>query len=439
MQENSFPQLRLEDPDHLFVAPPQGIDGAAIRGALKAALAGFADDNTLADGTRLRVLADAGRCLLHNPAHQQEAIHLTETAAPEWKDRPVMVHIRCLALWQPGMQEKVVAEILRLAEVARKNPQLHTVLSEVISHCRLHDLMPEQPPFHHLFWGDLPPDLGSKIASFSDDDGPTRVLSPHMRNNIYQCRRQGPSERDDFERRLAWGIKVNRYVRFITRAARDILRRSAENQPRSAEETQILDLFHQTKDFMILPDLSPLEKLRDKQKNIILVQAHAGMSLFTGLNLETLQMPQTMVSHTTVETADTRNFNIATSGPGAQIRFLKLVKLMKKEARIVRLIADGPAGGDRLDFDLLGRRVLIAQGAATLAYRGQAATFFTTSHWTGSKFRFDLIPGPVASKGISRQDFDAAFYDFYLGCLKDILTGPPEDMAPTGGFWVSFR
>jgi len=41
MQDNSFPQLRLEDPNRLFVTPPQGVDGAAIRGALKAALAEF--------------------------------------------------------------------------------------------------------------------------------------------------------------------------------------------------------------------------------------------------------------------------------------------------------------------------------------------------------------------------------------------------------------
>ena len=41
---------------------------------------------------------------------------------------------------------------------------------------------------------------------------------------------------------------------------------------------------------------------------------------------------------------------------------------------------------------------------------------------------YTVLPG-------KEEVFERAFYDFYLGCLRQIVTGPPEDMAPNGGFW----
>jgi len=436
MQDNSFPQLRLEDPDRLFGGPPQGVDGTVIWKAIEAALAEIADKDdlseTLSNGARLRVLANAGWRLAHNPAHQQEAIHLTETAAAEFKDSPALGHIRLLALSRIGAEPGLSHEIDRLITATEKNPRFQAILRDfLLARPQLWDS--NQLTHHKFLWGGA-----TTLTAQLDIFRQTKTIPADLHQILARLKSIRSEEEvadPEFTRRLVWGFLTSHYMRFLSFSVRKI-HTTGRTSDLTAEERHLLSLKDEMND-LITVDNSPIQKACESGRNVVILEAHAGFTIHRAPRLLTLGIPISNIS-TGASVIDTpMKFDIATAGPDVQLRFLKLIKLMKAGQRIVRIFPDG-GEGDRKSLDLLGIPVTVGQGAETLTWRGKADIFFPTSRWTGSKFHTTFQAGPQASRYTSRSHFEQAMYKFYLAQWRNIILGPPEDMAPIGGFWRFF-
>lgn len=233
---------------------------------------------------------------------------------------------------------------------------------------------------------------------------------------------------------MLWGKTSFEYLKFIRRLAREIGTKQAYGNPLSADEVSVLSLSNQVVTTIIPPDLTLLEQARDSGHSIVIVEAHAGTTMLSNLGIPRLGMPGSVITQGAERSADRKDFNINTSEKDVQMQLLKLTKLLKKQQRLVRLFPDGPAG-DHLEFDLFGRSIKIGQGAALLAYHGRAATFFAASRWDGNHFQLYFRPGPTVLESEPREVFNTSFYEFYLDCLRRIVSGAPEDMGLDGGFW----
>ena len=418
---------------------PTGIDGTAIISALEAAIAdlvpllGLSPLRDLLPGQVLRIVVAAARSLLADPKLLREAVYLTEQAREDLTDNVFMAHIRILALAQLAEHSRLIAEINRLLALEPPDPQLRGILHDFVKKRNLFGAIEQRAQNHVWLWGEIPSNLTDRMKSLDPSEMPVKI-APRQIDFLCRLRKDRDLSHAEFTRRLLWGVAVFRYTAFISHCSTKIDAARDRGEAMSNDEVQVFALFNQIDSVIHPPDLSPLERARDEGRSIVIVEAHAGTSLLSNLGLPALGMPLSIVSASAKQSADPRNFNIATSGNYVQADFLKLVKLFKKEKRLVRLSPDGPAG-DSLEFDLFDRTIALGQGAATLAFHGRAATFFCTSRWDGIHFQLGFKPGPVAGDFQQREDFERAFYDFYLGCLKDIVLGAPEDMAINGGFW----
>ena len=418
---------------------PEGIDGAAILAALTAALVELApilDMNVAAEpvpGHVLRIVATAAKSLLADPSRLREAVYLTEQARADQTDSASLAHIRILALAQMGARAKLIAEIDRLLAQEPPDARLQEILHGFVRNRKMTGAIAQRAQNHGWLWGDIPQDLGQQVRLLQPSEK-SIALAPKQIDFLYGLRNEGGLARADFSRRLLWGVAALQYIKFINHSTVGIRNNQPLGRPMSAEEVGVLALFNQIETVVLSPDLHPLEQARSEGRSIVIVDAHAGKTLVSNLGLMRLGLPITIVSAMTRQSIDPRNLNINTSGKDVQTTFLKLVKLIKNQQRLVRLSPDGGAGDVR-EFDLFGRTIKLGQGAAMLAYHGRAATFFASSRWDGVHFQLSFKPGPVAMESQPREDFDREFYEFYLGHLRQIVSGAPEDMGINGGFW----
>ena len=437
----AFPLTRLGLPAPITPAGalPEGIDGTAITAALHQAIDTLTADlrldpaRALLPGQALRIVAAAAKSLLESKIHLHEAVWLTEQAGPDLTDSAALAHIRLIALAQSGERILLIAEINRLLALEPVNLRLQEIVQNFVTARHLLGGIAPRASNHRWLWGEIPQDLGHFIRSLQP--GPTLPgVAPKLMDFLGGLRTEVDQTTEEFRTRIGWGFSVQRYLMFINQSARMVRSTPPQGRALSSDEVKVMALFKQIDSVLLPPDLTLLEQARDAGLSLVILDAHAGVSLLSSLGQDRLDLPRTVISFRAEHSADPRNFNIATGSNDVQTQVLKLTKLLKKQQRLVRLAPDG-AEGEPLTFELCGRTIKLGQGAAMLAYHGRAAMFFACSHWNGSAFQISFLPGPVATDAEPREVFERAFYDFYLGCLRQIVTGPPEDMAPNGGFW----
>jgi hypothetical protein len=418
---------------------PEGIDGAAIVGALEAAIAemvpllGLCPERDPLPGQVLRIVATAAKSLLSNPMRLREAVYLTEQARPDQKDGAALAHIRILGLAKLGEGPLLMAEIARLTALEPPNPALRDVLKGFDARKTLKAAFQQRAENHRLVWGDIPDDLAAHVRSM-----PERGLSARVPDRLidflFKLRPEEERDRAGFIDRLAWGMEAYYYMIFIVKCALKLRPISEEGGVLTDEESRVFALFQQIPDFVCTPDLTPLHEARASGRNIVVVEAHAGMAMLNNLDIVKIGMPVSVIAQLEVPAKEHDHFNIAASGDDVQTRFLKLMKLLKRQQRLVLVFPDG-AAGEVVELDLFGRPVKVGRGGAMLAYHGRAVTFFVNSRWDGMRFRLSLVPGPEATGDTPREVFEAEFHQFYLDRLKDIVMSAPEDMGVGGGFW----
>ncbi|MGD9861574.1 MAG: hypothetical protein AB7S99_00015 [Pseudodonghicola sp.] len=431
----SLTRLNLTDPEVLFKTP-DGVDEAVIRQAFDSAMAeAEALDREPSPQDRLRIIAEAGRRLLADPAHLTAAVYWTQAAAPEFTDGAPLAHIRLLALWRQGDRSATIAEADRLLSAAAAGSPVRKLVHDTLRRWNAERELPARAAYLEDYWGDLDAALQDPVGAIKADSGfpqIDRLASPLADlNNVPEA------EREEFTRRLCWGMQWHRCLRQLRLAAAEVTT-SIPAAQHTARHRTILALNAKVHSLFIPPDLESVTQGIASGRSAVLSHPHAGLTILSDLGLRQLSAPLSLVTTKGAPLGRPNDFHVSTISPTIATDFAKLTKLMRKQPRIVRIFPDGPHG-QTVEAPLLGRQVRIGRGAAVLAYLGRAATFFSTSHWDGHAFRFDLVPGPDPRDFDSIETFDATFTRFFLDRLQDILLGPPEDMAPDGGIWPFFR
>lgn len=431
----SLSRLDLSDQGELFGITHEGIDGTVIRHALVTALNRVPEGPALPwTGWRLRVLAEAGRILLSEAQNFAAAIRLTQVAAPSLSDTAALAHVRLIAMWQMGLRNETIDEANRIMALSSLPLIGRKVIRDALRKWNIERSLLCRIEHLYDFW----PDVDSAIADpfgVVNADGP-QVYIDYIGPNIARINGLQP-DNAAFLNGMKWGSEVHRRILYTRRLAQ-IIKHKPVAQINYLEE-KVLELERSIYNHIVDIDISTLEMHVNCQRSVIIANAHAGLSTAHHLGLlPSVPFPYSVVSEAAGPAVRPQDYHLATGGPNVALGFAKLAKLMKSSPRVVRIFPDGGAG-ELMDISICGQNVKIGRGAASLAYLGKAATFFSSSHWTGSRFVFSMVPGPVASDYADRETFEHDFAGFYANCLEQIVLGPPEDMAPDSGFWSHLR
>lgn len=182
-----------------------------------------------------------------------------------------------------------------------------------------------------------------------------------------------------------------------------------------------------------------LDAAVERGRSIVVVAAHAGFWVSAPLLAQRLGLPGTVISRTAGARQTDRNFNIGTLSANANLLILKLIKMMKRQQRIVYVVSDG-TDGETCELSLLGKPVRIGKGAALIAHHGRAVIFFQRTYLVDQRIHIEYVRGPDGSLAKNGQEFEEEFLEFYIGELQKIILGNPENMAPGAGagFWSNF-
>ena len=292
-------------------------------------------------------------------------------------------------------------------------------------------------PADHAFYvpGEIPATLDEALARLP---GPgVSWVAPTIATAILRLRGLNTpdkaAEAEAFRARLDWGKAAVDYLVFLSFYTSDRGGGPARGSA-GADNDAIWALMDQFRDRIDLPDLGPLMAAVEAGRSIILTSSHAGLPTLAPHIMRPTGLP--LIGVSTYAPTDLTHPREKTLGLRGNFHadFLKAVKILRRDPHLVQLLPDGGVG-DMVTKPFLETELELGQGAAVMAWQGRAAVFFYGSRLEEGRIRLFLREGPVADKGGDRAAFDAAFYDFYLGCLKEIVMGPPESMAPEAGFW----
>lgn len=179
----------------------------------------------------------------------------------------------------------------------------------------------------------------------------------------------------------------------------------------------------------------PFKTHIDAGRSVVIAFSHTGMMGLLNTALRRIDGPVVQIGANMARTKGIENGTFLSTRGNFQSSFLKLIKRARKSPKIITLAADGPYGGDLLEYDFLGRKIKLAQGSATLAYHTGAATFFCGTRWVGDTVELYTQVGPIAERGMNRDDWNSKWDTFLLNCLKDVVQGPAIDMRFYSGIW----
>lgn len=345
------------------------------------------------------------------------------------------------------------------------DPDLPADLRRNFLDIRLHSWLGLTSADHRVFVPATEPETGSDSGSDSGSvegagDGPVPTtlagalarlpapginwIMPQMEQALVRLRGlDGPDQAAaaaDFLARLRWGRAAHDYLSFLGHYLAP--RAGARPAPGAGaagrrDHARIRALGDQIAGLLDLPDTNPMAEAAASGRSVALMSAHAGLPTLapsviwpTGLPLIGISASApTDLTDPVIKTVGARgNFNLD---------MVRAVKILRRDPHVIEILPDGGFGGVPVMQELLGRQIPLGPGAEMMVWQGRAATFFFSTHWRDGRIAIRLQAGPVAEGGddAARAAFRADFYGFYMARLQEIVLGPPEDMAPGGGFW----
>lgn len=284
---------------------------------------------------------------------------------------------------------------------------------------------------HLREWGPVPRSLDAALADIRTDHVRTDNLRD-LNRALMTVRAETTLSAQEMEDRLAWGRAVGDYMFFLARYRGA----NAERADLNSDERRIVALADAVEAMYQPADMGAFLARRDEGRSLLVAENHAGSTSFNRRILLRAGLPDTLVagnSRTDLETHDAMKLGVR----GDSSRdFLKLVKILKRQQRLIRIFPDGHAG-ERRSMPFLGTTVSFGLGAATLGWHANAAVFTSGSSWRGGRLGMVLHEGPLVDKTGEREAFDDAFYTFYADTLRAIALGPPEDIVGHGGIWTT--
>ena len=328
-------------------------------------------------------------------------------------DDGVLLHLDAL---EAAGEIEAVKTILRGLPIGFGSPA-----AEAINNARWRFRIPSDQVLLENLVGPLDRDVREIVRDLPVE----QALNAHVRESARALLplSAAPTDLEDFARRIAWGKVADRLL---------IISLLGVDDP-------VVAAFARGICRLVRPfDPAPLREAAGRGVSVLIALAHAGHFVTLNRHIPNLGLPRLSVGRVPRAISRTGSFGLGTksmSGAG----FLGAVKRVKAAPHLITIFPDGPDGREMQAFPLLGRKVILGLGAATLAWHSRAATFFAGTRWRDGWLEVYLREGPVAEPNVDRDAFNEAFHAFYLGCLAEIVTGPPENFAREGGMWRSIH
>lgn len=399
--------LGIRNPEELFVE--NDVLTPAILAALKTAIARHDDDEGRGQGWQRKVLLTAARQLLRKPQDLPAALRLVDVARPDLRDKPSFTHIRLIALGQLKRFSEMLAECDRLTAGSPPDAKSAYVRDAVVKEFRKDLLRAPSLAVHRALWGAFPDNLVDKLEAITSDPAQTIPdFTPALRYLHERTRLQNCSF-DEYVARHRKGYIAAEYLEFINRLSTRV--------PQAAGMIG--------RDIMLPMANAPKHPT---DRSLLTLATHIGVyNTLTHRHFPDSDLPQSIVGNS-LRRDDDGGFHVSPAAPGGHIKFMKLTKMLKKEARSVLVKPDG-GRGDLVELNILGTTMTFGRGAAMLAFYGTAVTQFVWTTWEWPRLRVAFRTGPSPLPGETLQDYEPRLWAFFGSCVEDILTGPPENFG----------
>jgi hypothetical protein len=424
-------RIGIARPEQLFESCPPGVSAGEIARALrKANMSINAGQSPSTDHQRLQILCEAGKTLIEKAGLLESAVYLSRFADAALADTAPLVHIRLIALYRSGKIDEVTREAERVLQSAKEGTQTSKIVRNSLRQWHLERRI--APKTSHLLGYFDDPETALQMPFKSVSPSGPYPLVERIVPVVAELRNEA-SSREKLSERIKWGVQAHRQMVYLRRVVSGL----ADKKDTSDSEKFFLSLHasHQSRiDF-----IDPADILSDiaEGRSVVLADLHAGMMTVQSYGMPFGSVPMSVVSMYPGRVSRPQDFHMGVSGNSVQRDLAKLVKLMRKDPRVVRIFPDG-GFGEKSTLDVLGRRVEIGKGGASISWTGRAVVYSGRSVWNGERFAMELHRGPSSADYTSFEDFEAAFNSFYAARIDAVLRGAPEDMAPTAGFWRFF-
>ncbi|QYK43028.1 MAG: hypothetical protein KF887_08015 [Paracoccaceae bacterium] len=370
-----------------------------------------------ADTARAAMVAECRRLL--DAGQARAAYDLSRSAAPGdyWAAGLAALRLRAAA----GLHDRplLLAEEQALRDRMGDDPELRRLALRINATCRL----PARIGDFLWAWGPPRARIEDHLADLADTQG--FAMQPALGPRLHALRGGGP-DRAEFVARFATGAALRALLSHVGRLEETL--RGAD-RPLTEDEHAVIALHAQEARIVPPIDLSPVLAAQAEGRSVVIAAAHLDMPGRFNWVDGGVRLPRARVRRRPLTPAEARTLDISTVQPDLALRYLKLVKAMRRTPHFVEIYPDAADGGEIATGTLAGHPFRIGRGAAHLAFQSRAAPFFPACGWDGARFVRRLIPGPRAEAGMAPDDYDAAFTAFYTGCLSDMLTGPPEAIS----------
>ncbi|MFN4159526.1 MAG: hypothetical protein ACK4GO_14130 [Gemmobacter sp.] len=348
------------------------------------------------------------------------ALDLSHRAAPETYWAPNLSRLRVLAAAGLRDADLLADEVAALRERANAD----VALRDVVINLGFHLLLAPGPEDFRWAWGTPRATIEDQLADLTAAQG-RRFVPRWSDRRLHGMRRDG-LEFAAFSDRLARGLAMMHFLSHLKRLDSRLARLIG---PLTPEECLIRALHGQIARVLVTPDLTPILQAQSEGRSIVIAGIHTAVGAHLWREGAELTLPQARIFRRALTGADAETLNISSTAPDMPLRYLRLLKAMRRAPHIVEVFPDGADGGETLAPLLCGHPVRIGRGAAHLAWQSKAATFVPVMGWDGVRYVSTLREGPSPQDHAAADDYDAAFADFYVGCLADMLQGPPEAIS----------
>jgi len=419
-------RLGLEAPEALLHPAAPGPDGAAILQALQAAMHEHLTPGApISAAQRQQVLLAAGQRLLTRAETLKSALHLAEQAGHNATLSAPFVNLRIVALERMKDRGGLIRALNRII-AARPMPE--AVAQLVVRAAERHDirqLFALPGTLHAVGWGAWTDDLPAQLDALAQVT-PSPEVSEAAIEHLFRHSRAGIRSYDEYRTRLLHGVNLSRYL-FYLRNRTSALGAAPEGTQSTAEDQRIAQRWRAIDRLLQLPDAGLLQAAEAQGQTLLMLGSHGGANALLGRSMDGCSLPRSSITQN-VSADREGSFNISTLAPDATLRFAKLIKMARRNPRMIFMFPDG-AVGDTAVVEVQGRKLHIGRGAASLAWFTRAQSFFTRTVIEDGAIVLRLFPGPGPKQAEQMEHYEKRLNDFYASCLRDILAGPPENIG----------
>jgi tetratricopeptide (TPR) repeat protein len=227
--------------------------------------------------------------------------------------------------------------------------------------------------------------------------------------------------REEWTRRAQWGYLADRLIY-------DWL----ECSPERAEQAM-----HRLADLDTSADL--LTSDASQSGGLIIVTAHIGPMFAGPLALQLLDFESVWLASSPSMPGMSYTDSLISTSDQTDAQVVRRAIHALEAGKAVGLAVDGAMSlaAPRITFE--GQEITYSSFAARLGHRRRARSFFTAPLWQDGRLTFHLAPLPFPDGDEDIDTYADRWRDAYLGQLRQMLAGEPENLRLSGGIWRHVR